>query len=248
MLPEITWLDAVSYLLSLVALVLAVIAFLLARSARQKTRAQIEHRQKIQDRLSRLENELTRRLPDQIGHNIDKQLSNPAWIGRLYERLEHERSKREPAPASQALSAGGPPFPDPQPPAPPVEPAFTPTRVQAIYEQWCLTGTPPKKETGIEIVPLRFATTRSASEIQTPIPLFEDAAQVAELVRFSRPGDSAALVYPHPDAAYSPTVNYLFPNLKETDYQGVNRELFARLQPVHLTRTDGRFWQQTTAP
>ncbi|WP_457652842.1 hypothetical protein [Rhodocaloribacter sp.] len=202
---------------------------------------------KIREKIGRLENEVTRKLPDQIRKTIAKQLDDPARIGRLHERLENERSKREHTSVTQALTAGGAPPLAPQPP-PPEAPLFTQKRVHALYEQWCRTGTPPPKEIGIEVVPLRFANTVSASEIQKPIPLFEDAAQVAEFVRFSRPGDSEALVYPHPDAAFSPTVNYLFPDLKETAYHGVNREQFARLQPVRLSRTDGRFWQHTTAP
>jgi len=243
MLPEIAWLDAVSYLLSLVALVLAVIAFLMARRARQRIRTLIDYHHESRIKISRFKNEITQELPHQIRQVFGKQLNDPSWIGQLYERLENIRSEREHTRETVTLTAGAP-----QPPPPSETPVFTRNRVHTLYEKWCRTGTPPQEEIGIEIMPLRFASTVSASELQKPIPLFEDASQVAEFVRFSRPGDSEALVYPHPDAAFSPTVKYLFPDLQETAYTGETRVQFVGIEPVRLNRRDGRFWQRTLAP
>jgi hypothetical protein len=73
-----------------------------------------------------------------------------------------------------------------------------------------------------------------------PVPLFEDAAQVGDFVRFSSVGSAEGLVLPHPEAAHnSDVLALLFPDIATPDpYESGD---LLRLPPVCMHRDEG-YW------
>jgi hypothetical protein len=131
--------------------------------------------------------------------------------------------------------------------APDAEP-FSAELVMRFYGEWCRSPRKPAQPAGLEVVPLQYSKTESGGDVGKPIFLFRDARQTAELVRFSPPDESYALALPHPDASFTPAVNYLFPQLPEEAYAGSDREQFTALSPVRLElRRDG-YWCPIAQP
>ena len=136
--------------------------------------------------------------------------------------------------------------------APPVEtpgafpgvasPPFSSETVAEYYAEWCRSPRMPPRPEGLEIAPMQYSRTESAGAVGRPAVLFKDAEQVAEFVRFSVPGDRHALVLPHPDAAFTSAVKYLFPDLDEEAYADGERDLFTTLEAVRVERRDDGLW------
>lgn len=113
---------------------------------------------------------------------------------------------------------------------------------QQLYSRWCTTGERPASMNSVEVVPLRFAGEELVNEYTAPIPVFEDHRQVGEFIRFSSPGSSESLAFPHPEAYYNDRAHrVLFPNLTEAAY---TPHLLSEIPPVALRkRMDGK-WQK----
>jgi hypothetical protein len=114
--------------------------------------------------------------------------------------------------------------------------------VRDIYALWVRRPEPPPEfPPGWEVIPLRFVRNAQEHAAARPVPLFADAGQIADFVRFSPAGGDEGLVLPHPEAAHSAeVVTLLFPRVDAARL--AQADFLVRLSPVPVRR-NGAYWE-----
>lgn len=123
--------------------------------------------------------------------------------------------------------------------APPVP--FSPQHVASLYREWCREGVRPRSNGSIEVVHTTFSATSASSPDGNKRHVLRDADQLAEFVRFSPPGDASGLVFPNPDAHFTPVLAHVFPGLTRVDFE--QRHSLAVVAPVTVRRRPDRQWE-----
>jgi hypothetical protein len=94
----------------------------------------------------------------------------------------------------------------------------------------------------VEVASLRYARAERSNDFGGPgRHLLADSAQPAEFVRFSALGSAEALVYPNPEAHFSPVINFVFAGLTRATYH--NPEHLLTIDPVRMRRRDNQEWE-----
>jgi len=122
--------------------------------------------------------------------------------------------------------------------APPHSAPFSEQDVRQLYALWCRGGGQPPATRSLDIGSLHYESSEQATAGKRH--LLRDANQMAEFVRFSKPESESGLVFPNPDALFTPVVAYLFPGLTRTDY--AQKESFAEIAPVSIKRVSSSRW------
>jgi hypothetical protein len=148
----------------------------------------------------------------------------------------------EPPPASEAEMPERAPAPTGREVAPNAARPFDEAGVREVYALWARHPEPsPEFPSGWEVVPLRFVRNAQEHAAARPVPLFADADQIADFVRFSPADGDEGLVLPHPEAAHSAeVVKLLFPGVDAAAL--AQPEALVPLAPVRVSR-NGAYWE-----
>lgn len=118
---------------------------------------------------------------------------------------------------------------------------FSPDVVASLFRSWCSGGARPRTNGAIEVVHTAFAATESGGMDGGKRHVLRDADQLSEFVRFSPVGEASGLVFPNPDAHFTPVLAHVFPGLTRADYE--QRSLLAELVPVTVRRRPDMQWE-----
>lgn len=119
---------------------------------------------------------------------------------------------------------------------------FTRENVAALYERWCLESSRPSIQAGVEFVSVQHSRSDTGPEFGAPDKhILADSSRQAEFVRFSPTGGNHGLLYPNPDAHYSPALAFLFKGLTPEMFE--DRAQLAQLTPVEIRRRQGNEWE-----
>lgn len=119
---------------------------------------------------------------------------------------------------------------------------FSRELVRDLFTNWCRQGTRARSRSGVEVAWLQFVRAeRQFNYGAANRPVLADAAQPSEFVRFSAAGTAHALVYPNPDAHFSPAMAYVFAELSRASFE--NPESLVSVEPRLMRRRSGNEWE-----
>ena len=125
----------------------------------------------------------------------------------------------------------------------PEEPPFSEGLARELFERWCQASVRPASTSRLVMGFLQYARAEPAKEFGgAAMHILRDAAQIAEFVRFSEIGSEEALVFPTPEAHFTPVMNHLFPDLTAALMD--TPTAIATIAPVHMRRRSATEWER----
>lgn len=123
------------------------------------------------------------------------------------------------------------------------EPPFSEAHARELFARWCDDAARPMSTSQTEIRFLQYARSEPAKEFGgRPMHILREEKQVSEFVRFSRMGGGTGLLFPTPEAHFTPVMNHLFPTLTAAAMD--NPAAIASIDPVHIRRRSPIEWER----